>query len=142
MTRSPRRVRLNPLERWQVSLVVGSAVSLLLSGLGWLPLHYLWGAGAGELPLPLEPWMVRWHGLSAVAGLFAGGVVAAGHVSRGWRGGVRRASGLAVCVLGGLLALSGYLLAYLISESLRPALGLLHAGLGVVAFGVGFVHRR
>ncbi|HTT69897.1 MAG TPA: hypothetical protein VMG32_01635 [Anaeromyxobacteraceae bacterium] len=138
----PGRVRLNPLVPWQKAAVVASALSLLASGLAWLPVHYLWGAGAGGLPLPIEPWIVRWHGLSALFGLFAGGAIAAGHVGRGWRGGVRRASGLSLCVLFGLLAASGYVLSYLASESFRDALGLAHGALGVLAFGLGTFHRR
>ena len=142
MMTTPRRVRLNPLQPWQRWTVIAAAVSLLLSGVGWLPVHYGWGAGAGDLPHPLEPWIVRWHALSALAGLFAGGVVAGGHVGRGWRLGLRRASGLAVCLLAGLLAASGYVLSYLVSEAWRPALGWAHAALGVAAFGLGAVHRR
>jgi hypothetical protein len=139
---APHRARLNALEPWQGRFVIGSGVSLLASGLAWLPVHYLWGAGAGELPHPLEPWLVRWHGVSAVFGTFALGLVAAGHVSRGWRAGVKRGTGLAMCVLAGLLVASGCLLAYLVPETVRSALGLLHTGLGVLAFGLGAIHRK
>ncbi len=121
---------------------MGAAISLLLSGLVWLPVHYYWGAGAGELPHPIEPWIVRWHSLSALVGVFGVGVVASGHVSRGWHLHERRASGLAVCVLVGLVVASGYALSYLASEQWHPAVAWAHVALGVAMTGFGFVHRR
>ncbi|HTP28223.1 MAG TPA: hypothetical protein VMK12_21540 [Anaeromyxobacteraceae bacterium] len=139
---SPERVRVNPLLRWQRRTVYAAAGSLLLSGVAWLPVHYLWGAGAGELPRPIEPWLVRWHAVSAVAGLFAVGVVAANHVSRGWHLRQRRISGLAVCILVAVVAATGYALSYLVSEDWRPALGWGHAALGAVMTAAGVTHRR
>jgi hypothetical protein len=138
----PERNRLNPLLRWQRRTVYVAAVSLLLSGILWLPLHYCWGAGAGELPHPAELWLVRWHGLSAVVGLFAVGVVAAGHVSRGWNLRQRRASGFVVCALVGLAVATGYALSYFVPDSWAPAAGWAHATLGVAMVGLGAVHRR
>jgi hypothetical protein len=131
----------NALPRWQRVTIVAAALSLLASGVAWLPLHYAWGAGsASALPHPLEVWLMRWHGLAAVGGFYAGGLVSASHVARGWRLGWRRASGLAVCVLGALLALSGYALWYVVPEALHPAVGLAHAAVGAVAFAVGWAH--
>jgi hypothetical protein len=142
MLMEARRPPSNPLPRWQRRVLVASAWSLLLSGAAWLPLHHLWGAGAGELPSPLEPWLMRWHGLAVLGGLYALGMVSAGHVPRGWRAGRQRASGLFLCVLWGLLAASGYGLSYLVSERWRGALGWAHAGAGFVAFAVGALHSR
>src|SRR5512147_144256 len=132
-----RRTSLNPLPAWQRRGLVLAAWSLLLSGAAWLPVHYLWGAGAGELPSPLEPWLMRWHGLAVLTGLFALGAVSAGHVPRGWRAGRQRSSGLLLCVLWGLLTASGYGLSYLVSERWRGALGWAHAAAGFLAFAVG-----
>ena len=56
----------NALPRWQRRTIAAAAVGLLASGLAWIPLHYLWGAGAGALPHPGEIWLMRCHGLSAV----------------------------------------------------------------------------
>jgi hypothetical protein len=98
----------NALARWQRITIVAVAANLLASGLAWLPFHYAWGAGsANALPHPIEPWLMRWHGLAAVAGFYAAGLVSAGHVARGWRLRWHRRSGLAVCILGGALAVSG-----------------------------------
>ena len=132
----------NALPPWQRRTIVAAALCLLLSGVAWLPLHYLWGAGAGGLPHPLEAWLMRWHGLSAIAGFYAGGLVSAAHVARGWRLTWRRSTGLSLCVLGALLALSGYALWYLLPESWHAPAGWLHAALGVAAFAVGAAHVR
>ncbi len=137
-----RRRPSNPIGTWQRRVLLASAWSLLLSGVAWLPIHHLWGAGAGELPSPLEPWLMRWHGLAVLTGLFALGLVSAGHVPRGWRARRQRASGLVLCILWGLLALSGYGLSYLVSERWRGALGWAHAGAGMLAFAVGALHAR
>jgi len=138
----PDYTRTNPLLRWQRRTVLGAALSLLATGLAWLPVHHYWGAGAGELPHPVEPWLVRLHGLSALVGLFALGVVAASHVSRGWHLRQRRASGLAVCVLAGLAVATGYALSYLVSEAWRPPVEWTHVALGACMTGLGALHRR
>src|SRR5512147_996859 len=102
-----RRTSLNPLPAWQRRGLVLAAWSLLLSGLIWLPVHHLWGAGAGELPSPLEPWLMRWHGLAVLGGIYALGMISATHVGRGWRARRQRASGALLCGLWALLAASG-----------------------------------
>lgn len=132
----------NPLVRWQRYSVIGAGLSLLLSGVCWIPVHYLLGAGVGELPHPVEPWLLRWHGLSAVAGVFALGLVAAGHMSRGWALRQRRSSGLALGLLAGAGVASGYAIAYLVPDSLRPVAGWAHAIMGFAIVGVGWAHRR
>ena len=91
---------------------------------------------------------MRLHGLGAFGGLFVLGALAAAHVPRGWRLGRRRRwagqrrSGLAICMAGALLVLSGYLLYYFASEALRPALGWAHALVGVAMALMIAVHRR
>ena len=83
---------------------------------------------------------MRWHGLAVLTGLFALGLVSAGHVQRGLALKRQRASGLSLCLSWFVLAASGYALSYLVSEPWRPALGLFHAGLGVAAFALGALH--
>jgi hypothetical protein len=132
----------NALPRWQRQTILAASWSLALSGLLWLAVHYGWGAGAGELPHPLEAWLMRWHGLSVPASLFAAGLVAAGHVQRGWQAGQQRASGLALVLAGAAVVATGYLLAYLAPERWRPSLGWGHALVGAVALAAGLVHWR
>ncbi|HET6411294.1 MAG TPA: hypothetical protein VFG53_04495 [Anaeromyxobacter sp.] len=132
----------NPLPGWLRRTLLGSVWSLLLSGAAWLPLHYLWGSGAGNLPSPLEAWLMRWHGLAVLSGLFAFGAISARHVPQGWRSGRQRTSGLSLCILWAIMAASGYALSYLVSEAWRPLLGWAHAVLGLLAFCLGALHAR
>lgn len=121
---------------------------LLATGLAWLPLHYLLGAGAGELPHPAEAWLLRLHGLGAWCTLFLLGGVAASHVPHGWQASRRparawlRRTGLLLCVLAALMAASGYAMYYLAPEWLRPGLGWAHAAVGLALAIAYRLHRR
>ena len=136
------------LPNWQRVALHLSGGLLLLTGIAWLAVHYGAGAGAGELPHPLEGWSMRLHGLGAFAGLFMLGALTAGHVPQGlrlshrrrWAG--QRRSGLALCALGGTLAFSGYLLYYFAPEGVRPALGWVHSGAGLAMGLLVAWHRR
>jgi hypothetical protein len=132
----------NPLRPWVRALLRAAAWSLLLSGLLWLPVHYLYGAGAGELPAPLEPWLLRWHGLAVLGLLWALGAVSAAHVPRGWGMRRQRRSGATLLAGWALLAASGFALSYLVPEPWRPGLGLAHAAAGPAVFLLGAVHGR
>jgi hypothetical protein len=123
---------------WQRATLYASGGMLLLTGLAWLGVHYTVGAGAGELPHPIETWGLRLHGLGAFAGLFVLGALTAAHVPQGWRLSHRRRwaaqrhTGLILCGLGAGLALTGYALYYFAPEAVRPLLGGLHAAIGIV----------
>jgi hypothetical protein len=135
------------MARWQRLGVFGCGAVLTISGAAWLALHYAVGAGADELPHPLEAWCLRLHGLAAFAGLFMLGAVAAGHVPHGWRLSARprwapqRWSGLMLCGLSGIMALTGYLLFYFAPETIRPALGWAHTFVGLLVVGLLVSHR-
>jgi len=145
---SPHAASHHHLARWHRLSLYGVGTLLLATGLIWLGLHYLVGAGAGELPHPLEAWSLRLHGLAAFGGLFAFGVVAAAHVPHGWRLSRRprwahqRRTGMMLCTLAAALAASGYLLYYFAPESIRPSLGWFHAVIGVAMAAVLALHRR
>jgi hypothetical protein len=140
------------LPSWQRRVLYITSTLLLVTGIVWLAVHYSMGAGAGELPHPLEVLCMRVHGAAAFAGLFALGMLAAAHVPAGWRvtrSAHRRAdrasqrhSGVAMIGLSALLVLTGYALYYFAPEDWRPALGWLHAGAGVAMATLGFVHAR
>jgi hypothetical protein len=129
-------------------LLYASGLALLATGVAWLWVHYTVGAGAGELPHPLESWSMKLHGLAAFFGLFLLGALASAHIPQGWRMSGRhrwaqqRGTGIALAAAGGLLALTGYLLYYFAPESIRPALGWVHAAIGVAMAAVILVHRR
>ncbi|GGH63810.1 hypothetical protein GCM10010975_30000 [Comamonas phosphati] len=133
---------MNHLKSWQYRFLYAAVGALALSGAAWLAVHYLWGAGAGNLPHPLEPWLMRLHGAAGFAGLFMTGVLAAAHVPQGWRMTTRnpklrmrkasqRRTGLVLCFLGLVGILSGYLLYYFAPENVRAVLGWSHALLGM-----------
>jgi hypothetical protein len=142
----------NPASRsvaaWQRAGVFAAGAALLGSGGLWLAVHYAVGLGAGELPHPLEAWMLRLHGFAAFAALFLMGAVAAAHVPHGWRlsrrprrAGQRR-TGVALLACAGLLGLSGYLLYYFAPEAWRPALGWAHTATGAAMALLLAIHRQ
>ena len=136
------------LPKWQRRTLSASGAMLLSTGLIWLVLHYSIGAGAGELPHPLEAWLLRLHGLAAMAGIFLFGALASSHVPQGWRLSHRwrlvaqQRTGVLLCCLAALLATSSYLLYYFASEDLRPFLGGIHAAIGVAMAGLLLWHGR
>ena len=81
----PTPHRVHRLIGWQRLALYLTGASLLLTGAAWLALHYSIGAGAGELPHPLEAWALRLHGLFAFGGVFVLGALAAWHIPQGWR---------------------------------------------------------
>lgn len=136
------------LIRWQRLALYLTGALLLLTGAAWLAIHYSIGAGAGELPHPLEAWMLRLHGLAAFGAVFVLGALAAAHIPQGWRLSQRRrwagqrSSGLQLCAAGALLVLSGYALFYFAPESVRPALGWAHTAIGLAMAALVASHRR
>jgi hypothetical protein len=139
---------INRLRPWQRVACDASGLLLLASGVAWLVVHYAWGAGSGDLPHPLEPWAMKLHGAGAMAALFVFGLLAGGHVPRGWHGtrhpGSRRQRhiGVALCVLAALGVASGYALYYFTPEPARFWVGNLHAaGGGAMALALLW-HRR
>ena len=75
-------------------------------------------------------------------------MLAAAHIPQGWRfthrrkWAAQRSTGIVLCVLAGALALSAYLLYYFAADTVRPALGWIHSGLGVAMIGLVVAHRR
>lgn len=134
------------LVRWQRDVLYGAGAVLLVSGIGWLALHY--GRSADALPSPIEAWAMRIHGLASFLVVFGFGALAASHVPQGWRLSQRlrwarqRGSGVILCALAATLAATGYLLYYFAPEGVRPALGGLHSALGVAMALVVVWHRR
>lgn len=133
---------MNHLKSWQYRLLYLAVGALALSGVLWLVVHYLWGAGADNLPHPLEPWMMQLHGAAGFAGLFVAGMLSAAHVPQGWkmttrspklryRKAIQRRTGLVLCFLGLAGIFSGYLLYYFAPGNIRPMLGWTHAALGL-----------
>jgi len=134
------------LPRHLLVLVHASGALLLVTGVAWLGLHTL--AGAGQLPHPLQAWLIRLHALAAWVGAFTLGSIAADHVPRGWRSTLRRHTpgqrrlGVALGVMALALLASGYALMYWIGEPTHDAWGWAHSAVGVAMAAVLVVHGR
>ena len=128
------------LARWQIWLLTVSGTTLWLSGAAWLLLHY-YGLVEGEFGVetnPLEPWLLRLHGLVLIPALLAFGGLMVVHIPKGWKDKSQRVAGVTLTVVTGVLILSGYLLYYLGVEWLRDWTSLIHwvVGLALPAFFV------
>lgn len=136
------------LLRWQRLALYACGALLLATGGLWLVLHYSVDPAETESSHPLEVWSLRLHGMAAFGGLFVLGVLAAAHIPHGWRLSHRRKwasqrlTGVTLCVLAGVLVLTGYLLYYFAPEAVRPALGWAHAVVGLMMALLIASHRR
>lgn len=122
-------------ERW-----VYAVLSVLwASGAVWLVLRYFLRPASefGELPHPLEPWLMRLHGVGAFAALWLSGQLWIVHVLPSWRA-HRRNSGILLGTLMVVLIVSGYLLYYAGDERLRAFVSVAHWATGV-AIAVPFL---
>lgn len=121
------------LARWQIMLLTTSGAVLWLSGGAWLLLHYfgqVQGAFGPEIN-PLEPWLLRLHGLALIPALFGFGGLFVVHVPKGWKDLPQRTIGLALTSLIGVLILSGYLLYYVGDDAVRSWTSIVHWVIGL-----------
>lgn len=123
------------LASWQIWLLTLSGGGLWLSGAAWLLLHY-YGQREGEFGPemnPLEPWMMKAHGLVLIPVLLGIGGMFVAHIPKGWTHMRQRVAGIALCAVLALLILSGYMLYYAGGEDLRIWTSLVHwvVGLGL-----------
>ncbi len=133
----------NPVARWQRSALDAALVALAVTGIAWLLAHYLYGAGneAVGLPHPAEPWLIRVHGLAAFVALIVFGAFLPAHVPRGWRMQPRRRVEIALIAALAAAIVTAYVLYYFAPDTVRPALGWIHAAVGV-AGGLALVLHR
>lgn len=127
---------------WQRRAVYVAIAMLLLSGGGWLLLHY-YGAVKGEFGPSPSPWehpMLAVHGAAAMGFLFLLGSLLPVHVMRGLALHRNRWTGFALAGLNGLLVLSGYGLYYAGGDQLRVAISLLHWLPGLLLAALLAVH--
>lgn len=134
------------LPRWQKRWLYASLALLLVSGMAWLLLHYAQAEDA--LPSPIEPWLMRLHGLAGFAALLALGAVGGSHIPAGWRltrrhrRPLQRNTGLLLSVLLGLALLTAYALYYFAPDGVRAPLGWAHSLLACTATPVWWWHKR
>ncbi len=134
MRRHDSWLRHRPSHQHQRWLYLSGAL-LLLSGAGWLLSHYGQRASGafGDMPRPAEVWWLRLHGAAVIGFLLAFGALLTIHVPHNWRRNLHRPSGLFLVLCVGLLALSGYGLYYLVSDSGRAWISVLHWAVGLLA---------
>ncbi|MEN9451438.1 MAG: hypothetical protein RLZZ369_497 [Pseudomonadota bacterium] len=139
--------RRHALRPWLRRTIYVLMAALLLSGCLWLSVHFLaWPqmaqASMEGLPSPWESPLMKLHGGAMLGLVFLVGRLSGTHVLLGWRIKQRVWDGMALLVLLGILALSGYALYYWIPEAWRDALGLLHGGVGTLTVLGLWYHRR
>lgn len=125
------------LARWQIWLLTLPGAGLWLSGAAWLLLHYFGqrqGAFGPETN-PVEPWMMKVHGLLLIPVLLGIGGMFVAHIPKGWSHSRQRVAGVALCAVLAVLIASGYLLYYVGEETARGWTSLAHwtIGLGLPA---------
>lgn len=120
------------------------SVSLWVSGGVWMLLHYFWQQPGefGVTPHPLQPTLMRLHGVLAVAGVFLLGWLCARHIIEAWRQRGLRYSGIALLTISILLVASGYALYYLSDGTLHSVAGIAHQVIGVSGCVFALVHWR
>lgn len=121
------------LAQWQIWLLSLSGLGLWLSGSAWLLLHY-YGQKQGEFGLetnPLEPWMMKIHGLFLIPALLGIGGMFVAHIPKGWSHTHQRVAGIVLCTVFSVLIASGYLLYYAGDESIRAWTSLAHWIIGL-----------
>lgn len=121
------------LARWQIWLLTVSGTALWLSGAAWLLLHN-YGQVDGEFGSetnPLEPWMLRLHGLALIPALLGFGGLFVAHMPKGWKDRKQRNVGIGLTAFLCVLILSGYLLYYLGSDGPRELASLIHWVIGL-----------
>lgn len=130
------------LARWQIWLLSLSGAGLWLSGSAWLLLHY-YGQTQGEFGPennPLEPWMMKIHGLFLIPVLLGIGGMFVAHIPKGWDHTRQRVAGVVLCAILAVLVASGYLLYYASDETFRSWTSLTHWIVGLTLPAVFIWH--
>lgn len=121
------------LSGWQKWLLCVSGGALWLTGVAWLLLHYF-GTVEGQFgpqTNPLEPWMMKLHGLVLIPALLGIGATFVVHIPKGWTHRRQRVVAIVLCSVLAVLVASGYLLYYAGGESLRAWASLVHWSIGL-----------
>lgn len=131
------------LAAWQIWTLSLSGAGLWLTGAIWLVLHYFFEIEGeyGTETNPLEPWMLKIHGLLLIPALLALGGLLVVHIPKGWRQKSQRSAGLILTAILIILILSGYLLYYAGDADLRQVSSLVHWLFGLFVPAAFIWHR-
>ena len=116
------------LARWHQWLIYAATALLVVTGGAWLLLD-LFGKVQGEFgaePNPALPWLLLIHGTAAYAFVIVAAMLVPVHIRLGWNTRRNRISGLSLVGINLFALLTGLVLYYATSESVRPAASLLH----------------
>jgi len=115
---------------------------LWISGCAWLVLEFFFRTTGefGTVPHPWQPGLLVAHGIAALLVLFIVGWLVGTHVEARWRIGMKRASGVVLLALTGLLAVSGFAAFYVTADALRASTATIHEVLGVLALLPVLIH--
>ena len=113
---------------------------LLVSGVGWLVVHYLLASVGqfGEVHHASEHWWLRLHGAAASGFLMVCGTLLPVHVVPALHWGKNRSTGVLMLAVVALLVVTSYGLYYVVGDSWRSWISAIHwaTGLGAIA-GLG-----
>jgi hypothetical protein len=137
------RTRLhNRLPRWHRWTVYGLTAVLVVSGLAWLGVAYVFAPAGEPRPAPHD-WagpMLTAHGIAAYAALIFYALVGQAHLRTGWRVTSLRNAGLWLCAMVAVLALTGVGLYYVSAEGAIPLLRWAHVAAGLALPGWLVLH--
>jgi len=110
------------LEKWHRLSIYAITVALFFSGLAWIIARYALRVTSefGETIHPLEHWSMQFHGALIVPAALLIGSLLLQHMRRAHQAGRNRNSGWSMIVSLAWLALTGYCLYYVASETARP----------------------
>lgn len=118
---------------WHQTYLYTMGALLVLSGTLWVVFYYFVRIEGefGLMPHPLQVWFLRVHGIAAAAFLIGFGSVLPGHVRRAWGARRNRITGIIFFAVMLILILTGYLLYYVGSDSVRSVMAVAHWAIGI-----------
>lgn len=140
MSRIHKTVRLGRSRRWQLYII---GIGIWLSGGLWLLYHYflVQQGDFGPVENPLTPWWLRLHGAFAFASIWIFGLLWGTHITVAWPRKNRRWSGGIFAGVFAVLIVTGYLLYYIGSDTVRPVISIVHWGIGLGSPAFFVLHR-
>ena len=132
MDMKPNAIRLSRPHEWSVYIIFAL---VFVSGAAWAWLHYLRRDATefGVTANPVELWMQRLHGATAMLALVLLGTLLVLHIPRAWRARRNRRTGTSLVLLFGFLIATGYALYYSGNEQLRVWASWSHLWIGLAA---------
>jgi hypothetical protein len=133
------RTRLGSVHKF---FLYGSVGMLWLTGLIWILFHYFGRRQGdfGDMPMPIEPLMMKIHGAAAMLILLAVGAMSSAHIRRGWVLNRNRPSGALVTSVCAILLVTGWMLYYVASERSRDFVSAAHWIIGLALPLLIYVH--